>query len=91
MYENKRIIISMDVIMKNIRIIDLVHLFIYLMIFIVLSNWFINYVLIILNIIVMFIYYFYCIRIISQKRKDNRLSNKENKKLLNEYIKKDDK
>ena len=63
----------MGIIMKDIRIIDLVHLFIYLMIYIILSNWFINFMFVVLNAIVMFVYYFYCIRIIHQKRKENKI------------------
>ena len=64
------------------RSIDIIHMFIYLFIFIVLSNWYINSVIIsILGIVNLLIWIIYMKLIIK-----NRKLKKENKKLKNKYI-----
>ena len=63
------------------RKIDIIHIFIYLMIFIILSNWFINIIIIgILQIVLMIMFWIFIDLVII-----NRKLKKENKKLIKKY------
>lgn len=59
------------------RKVDIIHLFIYLMIFVVLSNWYINYAIIGISIMINVIMWIIFIKLVIINRK----LKKENKKL----------
>lgn len=65
-----------------IRKVNLIHLFIYLMIIIILSNWYINYTIIPILVIVVFIFFIISTEIIIEnwksKRKLKKLKKREN-------------
>ena len=59
------------------RKVDIIHLFIYLMIIIILSNWYINYTIIPILVIVMFIFFIISTEIIIENWKYKRKMKKE--------------
>jgi len=61
------------------RKIDIFHLFIYLMIIIILSNWYINFTIVPILVIVIFIFFIISIEIIIENWKNKKKIKKEKK------------
>lgn len=64
------------------RKIDIIHFFIYLMIYIVLSNWYINSIIISILGIVNLIMWFIFMKLVLENEK----LKKENKKIIKKYV-----
>jgi len=61
------------------RKIDIFHLFMYLMIIIILSNWYINFTIVPILVIVIFIFFIISIEIIIENWKNKKKIKKEKK------------